>query len=190
MKNESFSGKSAWGYVPLPEASADFIFCETPPLDGDKGRGRGLVTRGVFLGSGMFSEWNSFCAGFSKGSGYSRNRKVLQTIWQHMAPAGAAAASCTAATADCCQKRTHTRLVCVCVFVCNNRTRSISTRWRFDCADVACVTFLSVYFLTAVLRIYIYILPSNLSNNLHQQWQIKYNYVSRSLEAEADTNSL
>lgn len=40
--------------------------CETPRLDGDKGRGSGLVTRGVFLGSGMFSVWNSFCADFQR----------------------------------------------------------------------------------------------------------------------------
>ncbi len=40
--------------------------CETPRLDGDKGRGRGLVTRGVFLGGGMFSVWNSFCVEFQR----------------------------------------------------------------------------------------------------------------------------
>lgn len=61
------SRKAVWGYVPLPRGPWLILsVCETPRLDWDKGRGHGLVTRGVFLGSGMFSVWNSFCADFQR----------------------------------------------------------------------------------------------------------------------------
>ena len=59
-----------------------------------------------------------------------------------MAPAGAAAASCARPTvAACCHERTRTTDG-VCLF---GIIRSISQRWRFDCADVAYVSFLVLF---------------------------------------------
>lgn len=56
-----------------------------------------------------------FLCRLSKGSGYSRNRKVLQTIWQHTASADAAAAE------RCCQERIYTT-DSVCLFVITEHT--------------------------------------------------------------------
>lgn len=72
-------------------------------------------------------QWNVFGVQLalprvSTGSGYSRNRKTLQIIWQHMAPSEAA----------CCQDRMQYSQLIVCVFVCsNNRTYSGTRQWRF-----------------------------------------------------------
>ncbi len=126
--------------------------CETPRLDGDKGRGPRFGHQRCFPWQWNVFSVELFLCGVSKGSGYSRNRKVLQTIWQHMAPAGAAAAaSCTAAECCCLLPRQNIHNY-VCARICNNSTSSISPWWRSDCADVAYVSFpLVLFFLITVL---------------------------------------
>lgn len=125
MKNESLRI-----CVPLPRAPADVIcLCETPRLDGDKGRGRGLVTRGVFLGSGMFSVWNSFCAEFQREAVIPETGKCYKqygNTWPLLH--GAAAAASYAAAACCCRlprENTH-NWPCVCLFLIAEHAQSVS----------------------------------------------------------------
>lgn len=116
--------------------------CETPQLDGDRGRGRGSVTRGVFLGSGMFSVWNSLRVEFQReavipetGKCYKQygNAWLLLALLPPPAP--------PPCDVVCCQERIYTTVHArVCVCVCNKWTRSIS--WGlFDGADVVHVYF-------------------------------------------------
>lgn len=118
-----FIGKAAWGYVALPSGPADFYLSV-----------KHLGWKGTKGGVALWSpercfpwQWNVFGVQLalprvSTGSGYSRNRKTLQIIWQHMAPSEAA----------CCQDRMQYSQLIVCVFVCsNNRTYSGTRQWRF-----------------------------------------------------------
>lgn len=119
-----FIGKAAWGYVALPSGPADFYLSV-----------KHLGWKGTKGGAALWSpercfpwQWNVFSVQLalcrvSTGSGYSRNRKTLQIIWQHMAPS----------EAGCCQDRMQYSQLIVCVFVCsNNRTYSGTRQWRFQ----------------------------------------------------------
>lgn len=145
----SVSGKAVRGYVPLPRGPpADFICLWNTSTGWGQREGPAVRSPEVFsLAVECFRCVELFLLWLSKGSGYSRNRKVPQTIWQHMALAGAAAA----AASCCCRallsvaRREYIQLtVCVHVCVCfNNGT--ISRWWRFDWADVAYVSLPSFY---------------------------------------------
>lgn len=102
-----FIGKAAWGYVALPSGPADFYLSV-----------KHLGWKGTKGGAALWSpercfpwQWNVFGVQLalprvSTGSGYSRNRKTLQIIWQHMAPSEAA----------CCQDRMQYSQLIVCLF--------------------------------------------------------------------------
>lgn len=111
--------------------------CETPQLDGDRGRGRDSVTRGVFLGSGMFSVWNSLSVEFQREAVIPETGKCYKqygNAWPLLAlPPPPALLPCVVV---CCQERIYTTdHVRVCACVCNKWTRSIS--WGlFDWTDV------------------------------------------------------
>ena len=140
-----------------PEPRVILSVRETPLLDRDKGGGPRFGHQRCFPWQrNVFSAELVLCT-VSNGSSYSRNRKVLQIIWQHTAPSGAA----------CCQARIQFTQLTGCVFVCNNRTCSISQWWRFDCAD-ADVTY--TFFFSHILSHYTF---ANLP-----RWTSKLNYPS------------
>lgn len=123
--------------------------CETPRLDGDKGRGPLVWSPEVFsLAAECFQCGARFCAEFQREAVIPETGKCYKqygNTWplvELLLPPPAPLPS----VAPCCQERVYTTDR-VCVFVYNNRTRSISQR-RFDCADVAHVAF---FFLIAAL---------------------------------------
>lgn len=120
MKNESFRKGSA-GICSTPQGHGWFLsVCETPRLDGDKGRGAAVWSPDVFslavecFRCGTLSAWS-----FKGKRVIPETGKCYKQYGNTWPLAGAAAASCTAAECCCLLPRENIHnWPCVCVCVC------------------------------------------------------------------------